>query len=98
MKRTIATVAALASCMALNAAAQSPSVSSATPTTTTAPAGPDEDRPTRFNETFTDKLVDQLPARAWPILKAPFFIISSLYLLLIFAGFAIHIVRHFGAI
>jgi outer membrane protein len=39
MKRTIATVAALASCMALNAAAQSPSVSSATPTTT-APAGP----------------------------------------------------------
>ena len=40
MKRTIATVAALASCMALNAAAQSPSVSSATPTTTTAPAGP----------------------------------------------------------
>jgi hypothetical protein len=25
------------------------------------PAGEDEDRPMRFNETFTDKLVDQLP-------------------------------------
>jgi hypothetical protein len=62
------------------------------------PAGPNEDRPTRFNETFSDKLVDQLPAKAWPILKVPFFIIASLYLLLIFAGFAIHIVRHFGAI
>jgi outer membrane protein len=39
MKRTIATVAALASCMALNAAAQSPAVSSAAPATA-APAGP----------------------------------------------------------
>jgi outer membrane protein len=39
MKRTIATVAALASCLALNAAAQSPAVSSAAPATA-APAGP----------------------------------------------------------
>jgi outer membrane protein len=39
MKRTVVTIAALASCLALNAAAQSPSVSSATPATT-APAGP----------------------------------------------------------
>jgi hypothetical protein len=62
------------------------------------PAAPEEDRPTRFNDTFGDKLVDQLPAKAWPILKVPFFIVASLYLLLIFAGFAIHIVRHFGAI
>jgi hypothetical protein len=62
------------------------------------PAAPDEDRPTRFNQTFGDKLVDQLPAKAWPVLKVPFFIVASLYLLLIFAGFAIHIIRHFGAI
>lgn len=62
------------------------------------PASPDEDRPTRFNETFTDKLVDQLPARAWPILKVPFFIIAALDLLLILAGFAIQIVRHSAAI
>jgi outer membrane protein len=39
MKRTIATVAALASCLALNAAAQSPAASAAAPATT-APAGP----------------------------------------------------------
>jgi hypothetical protein len=60
------------------------------------PAGPDEDRPTRFNETFSDKLVDQMPAKLWPVLKVPFFIIASLYLLLIFAGFTIQIVHHFG--
>jgi len=60
------------------------------------PAGPDEDRPTRFNETFSDKLVDQMPAKLWPVLKVPFFIIASLYLLLIFAGFTIQIIHHFG--
>ena len=32
----------------------------------------------RFNETFRDKLVDQLPPKAWPILKIPFFIAASL--------------------
>ena len=62
------------------------------------PASPDEDRPTRFNETFADKLVDQLPAKAWPILKVPFFIIASLDLLLILAGFAMQIARRSGAI
>ena len=34
----------------------------------------------RFNETFRDKLVDQLPPKAWPILKIPFFIAASLIL------------------
>ena len=62
------------------------------------PAAEGEDRPTRFNETFTDKLVDQLPSKAWPILKVPFFIIASLYLLLVFLGFAIQIIHRFGAI
>jgi outer membrane protein len=40
MKWTVVTVAALASCLALNAAAQSPAVSAAAPSTTAAPAGP----------------------------------------------------------
>lgn len=44
------------------------------------PAAEGEDRPTRFNETFRDRLVDQLPPKAWPILKIPFFIASSLIL------------------
>ncbi len=50
------------------------------------PAAEGEDRPTRFNETFRDKLVDQLPPKAWPILKIPFFIGS--FLLLIFLVYA----------
>lgn len=62
------------------------------------PAGPDEDRPTRFSETFTDKLVDQMPAKLWPVLKVPFFILSALYLLLVFAGFAMQILHRSGTI
>ena len=62
------------------------------------PAGPDEDRPTRFNESFTDKLVDQLPARVWPFAKVPFFILSGLYLILIFFGFAVLIAHRVGTI
>jgi hypothetical protein len=42
-----------------------------------------EDRPMRFNETFRDKLVDQLPPKAWPILKIPFFAAASLILLFV---------------
>jgi outer membrane protein len=40
MKYTLLSVAALASCLALNAAAQSPTVAAAAPSETTAPAGP----------------------------------------------------------
>ena len=40
MKRTLVTVAALASCLALNSAAQSPAVSAAAPTAPGTPAGP----------------------------------------------------------
>jgi hypothetical protein len=50
------------------------------------PAREDEDKPTRFNETFRDKLVDQWPAKAWPILQIPFFALSGLLLLLSLAG------------
>ena len=45
------------------------------------PVAEGEDRPMRFNETFRDKLVDQLPPKAWPILRIPFFIAASLILL-----------------
>jgi hypothetical protein len=45
------------------------------------PPAEGEDRPMRFNETFRDKLVDQLPPKAWPILKIPFFAAASLILL-----------------
>lgn len=62
------------------------------------PAAEGEDRPTRFNETFTDKLVDQLPGKAWPILRVPFFILAGLYLLLVFVGFAVDILRRFDAV
>jgi len=42
--------------------------------------------PERFNETFADKLVDQMPARVWPIAKIPFFCIAGLYLVLTLLG------------
>ncbi len=32
------------------------------------PIAEDEDRPTRFNDSLPDKLVDRLPAKAWPIM------------------------------
>jgi len=50
------------------------------------PAREDVDRPTRFNETFWDKLVDQWPAKAWPVLEVPFFALAALLLLLSLAG------------
>lgn len=57
------------------------------------PAAEDEDRPMRFNETFRDKLVDQLPPRIWPILKYPFYICSSLILLLLLASIPLRLLH-----
>jgi hypothetical protein len=57
------------------------------------PATEGEDRPTRFNETFRDKLVDQFPPRAWPFLKYPFYFFAAVIMLLLFAGFVLHL-RH----
>jgi hypothetical protein len=51
-----------------------------------APAGEDDDRPTRFDETLRDKLVDQLPPRLWPILKYPFYVLAAISLLVILSG------------
>lgn len=50
------------------------------------PASDDEDRPMRFNETFRDKLVDQLPPRVWPILKYPFYFMACAVLLILLAA------------
>ncbi len=49
----------------------------------------DEDRPMRFNETFRDKIVDQLPPRAWPILRIPFYLGAALLLALTLYGAAV---------
>lgn len=51
------------------------------------PVTEEEDRPARFNETFGDKLVDQLPPRAWPVLKYPYYFFAVVVLLMIVAGF-----------
>jgi hypothetical protein len=45
-----------------------------------------EDQPMRFSETLRDKLVDVWPAKLWPPLKIPFFVLSSLWLFLSLAG------------
>jgi hypothetical protein len=60
------------------------------------PAAEDEDRPTRFNETFGDKLIDRLPAKAWPVLQVPFFGIAALILLLSLAGLGIVLLHRYG--
>jgi hypothetical protein len=46
------------------------------------PAGEEEDKPTRFNETVGDKLADQLPTNAWPLLQISFFALTAVLLLL----------------
>jgi len=50
------------------------------------PAQEGEDRPTRFNKSFRDRLVDQWPPRVWPVLQVPFFALAALLLLLSMAG------------
>jgi hypothetical protein len=60
------------------------------------PAGEEEDRPTRFNETWGDKVVDQIPAKAWPVLQVPFFSLASLLLLLSLAGLCMQLLQRFG--
>jgi hypothetical protein len=58
------------------------------------PAGEDEDKPMRFNETLADKLADGLPAKAWPLLRIPFFVLASVLLLLVLAGVLMALLRH----
>jgi hypothetical protein len=56
-------------------------------------AGGDDAMPTRFNESFTDKLVDQMPRSVWPKTKILFFVGAGLYLLLSVLG-AVMIAMH----
>jgi len=60
------------------------------------PAAEDEDRPARFNETWGDKLADQLPAKAWPVLQIPFFGLAALLLLLSLAAVVFALLHRYG--
>jgi hypothetical protein len=60
------------------------------------PAAEDEDRPTRFKETWGDKLADQLPAKAWPVLQIPFFGLAALLLLLSLAAVVFALLHRYG--
>jgi hypothetical protein len=62
------------------------------------PAGPDEDRPTRFNEGLKDFLVDQLPAKAWPALETSFFAVAGALLALTLLGLGYTLWHRFGAL
>jgi hypothetical protein len=42
-------------------------------------SGDPDAMPERFNQTFSDKLVDQMPAAVWPRAKIPFFCLAGLY-------------------
>ena len=42
--------------------------------------------PPRLNETFADKLADQLPTWLWPKLRVPYYIYSGGFLLLVIVG------------
>jgi hypothetical protein len=44
------------------------------------------EQPMRFNDTWRDKLVDQLPPLVWPKLRIPYYVLAAVYLLLSIAG------------
>ena len=60
------------------------------------PVGPDEDTPQRFNETLVDKLVDQLPARLWPVLHIPFYVLGGIVILFTTLSLAAVVAHRFG--
>ena len=60
------------------------------------PPAEGEDRPTRFSETFGDKLADQMPAKVWPLLQIPFFGVATLMVVLSVAGSAILFLHRYG--
>jgi hypothetical protein len=49
--------------------------------------------PPRFNETWGDKLADQLPMWLWPKLRIPYYVLSGCFLLLAVIGL-LTILRH----
>jgi len=62
------------------------------------PAAEGEDQPTRFSETFGDKLADQMPAKLWPVVQIPFFGVAALMFVLSVAGSAILFLHRFGVL
>ncbi len=62
------------------------------------PAAEGEDRPTRFNETLRDRIVDQYPAKDWPILQTPFFALPAILLLLSLAGTGVVVWHRLGGL
>jgi hypothetical protein len=59
-------------------------------------AGPDEDRPTRFNEGVMDFLVDQVPAKVWPALETVFFAVGGAFLALTLIGLGLTLWHRFS--
>jgi hypothetical protein len=49
--------------------------------------------PPRFSETWSDKLVDQLPMWLWPKIRIPYYVFSAVFLALTVAGL-IMLIRH----
>jgi hypothetical protein len=62
------------------------------------PAADGEDRPSRFNETLKDKLVDAWPPRLWPPLQIPFYVLGALWFLLTFLGLLLTMLMRFGVL
>ena len=51
-----------------------------------ADSGEPDVMPDRFNTTFSDKLVDQMPAKVWPKARVPFYCLAGVYVLLTALG------------
>lgn len=49
--------------------------------------------PPRLSETWSDKFVDQWPARLWPRARIPYYIFSGIFLVLVAIGLASMILR-----
>jgi hypothetical protein len=62
------------------------------------PVAEDEDRPSRFSDSLGDKMADQLPAKAWPLLQIPFFVLASILIFMNLAGLGILLFQRFGII
>jgi hypothetical protein len=60
------------------------------------PLAEGEDRPSRFNETWGDKFVDQMPAKLWTPLQIPFVILSAMTLLISLAMVAVAVAGRIG--
>lgn len=52
--------------------------------------------PPRFNDTWSDKFADQLPAWLWPKLRIPYYVFSVSFLLVVGAGLVVLIRQRFA--